>query len=98
MTFSARDLPKVKEVKFPKKDRYGDHSDKPGRPPKKRPGVIRISKKLRKRTRLYCEVLIHEGLHEYCPYLEEWAVQEAADKIECLLNRAGIWKLRKKIQ
>jgi hypothetical protein len=83
----------VREKKLPN-DRYGDHSDEPGKPPKKRPGHIRISKKLRKRPRLYCEVLLHEGLHEYAPYLEEWAVQEIADKLECLLNRSGKWTLR----
>ena len=89
-------LPTVWEVKFPKKDRYGDHSDQPGKPPGKRPGKIRISKRIRHRPRLYCEILIHEALHEYCPYLEEWVVQETADKIERILNRAGKWKLRKK--
>jgi hypothetical protein len=81
-------LPRVVEHRFAKKDKaMGDHSDKVGRPPGKRPGVIRVDP--RNSPRLRCEVLIHESLHEFCPYLEEWAVRETADRIERILHRDG---------
>ena len=85
-------LPKVIERRFSKReDCAGTHSDESGKPPGKRPGVITIDP--RSTPRGYCEILIHEALHEYCPYLEEWVVADTADKIECLLHRAGYHRI-----
>jgi hypothetical protein len=81
-------LPRVIEWRFPKRDKAtGQHSDREGKRPGKRPGVIKVDPRQTPRDRM--ETLIHEMLHEVCPYLEEWAVQEAGDKIEQLLFRDG---------
>jgi hypothetical protein len=81
-------LPKVIERRFSKRAKAGgSHSDKKGKPPGRRPGVIYVDP--RQTPRDYCETLIHETLHECCPYLEEYAVQAAGDTIERVLNRAG---------
>jgi len=45
--------------------------------------------------------LIHESIHEVCPYLEEWVVLELADVIERVIHRAGyhrVYAPRKKMK
>lgn len=81
-------LPRVVEYRFPKRDKAtGDHSDREGRRPGKRPGRIRVDPRQTPRDR--CETLIHETIHEVCPYLEEWVVLELGDVIERVLHRDG---------
>jgi len=81
-------LPTVIERRFSKREKAkGAHSDTKGKPPGKRPGIVWVDP--RQTPRDYCETLIHETLHECCPYLEEYAVQAAGDMIERVLNRAG---------
>jgi len=93
-------LPKVIERRFSKREKAaGSHSDKVGKRPGKRPGIVYVDP--RQTPRDYCETLIHETLHECCPYLEEWAVQNAGDVIERVLHRAGyrkIYALGKRIE
>jgi len=84
----ASRLPKVVERRFSKRENAaGMHSDVAGRPPGKRPGVITVEARATPRGR--CEILIHEALHEYLPWLEEYAVRDTADKIERILHRDG---------
>jgi hypothetical protein len=83
-------LPKVIEWRFDQRERpaaRGEHSDRAGKRPGKRPGWIRVDPRQTPRDR--CETLIHETIHEVCPYLEEWVVQELGDTIEQILNRDG---------
>ena len=84
----SRPLPAVIERRFSKREKAGgSHSDEAGKPPGKRPGVIKVDP--RHSPRYYCEVLIHETIHEVCPYLEEWVVLDLGDTIERMLHRAG---------
>ena len=75
-------LPRVIEYRFPKpkprkKKTCGDHV----------PGRIRIDP--RQTPRDYLDTLLHEGLHEFAPYLDEPAVYFIADCLEQLVTRAG---------
>jgi hypothetical protein len=88
-------LPTVTERRFSKSEKaVGSHSDIAGRPPGKRPGRITVDSRLSPRQR--CETLIHESLHEYFPWLEEYAVQDTADKIERILYRDGYRRIYQK--
>jgi hypothetical protein len=81
-------LPRVIEYRFSKQSKTcGLHSDKVGHRPVKRPGVIRIDP--RQTPRSYLDTLLHESIHEFAPYLEEWAVEELADKLEQMVTNAG---------
>ena len=81
-------IPAVIERRFSKREKgVGAHSDQEGCRPGKRPGTIKVDP--RQTPRNYCETLIHETIHECCPYLEEWVVEDLGDMIECVLHRAG---------
>ena len=81
-----RKLPRVIEWRFPKRaGAIGQHSDNKCQRPGPRPGIIKIDPRLTPRDR--CEVLIHETIHEVCPYLEEYMVRELGDVIERVLHR-----------
>lgn len=85
-------LPSLIEWRFPgKKGKHacGSHSDEEGKRPGKRPGVIKVDPRQTPRDR--CDTIIHETVHEVCPYLEEWVVVELADKIERMLH-ADNWR------
>jgi len=90
-------LPAVVERRFSKREKAsGAHSDQEGKRPGKRPGTIKADP--RQTPRDYCDTLIHETIHEGCPYLEEWVVEDLADMIERVLHRAGyrrIYDLKK---
>jgi hypothetical protein len=95
-----RPLPTVVERRFSKREKaVGAHSDQEGCRPSKRPGTIKVDP--RQSPRDYCDTLIHESIHEVCPYLEEWVVLELADVIERVIHRAGyhrVYAPRKKMK
>jgi hypothetical protein len=80
----------VIEKKLPK-NVFGSHSDLIDAPPGRRPGKIWIDPELTPRD--YLETLLHEGLHEFAPYLDEHAVRVIGDGLERLVTRAGYMRV-----